>query len=176
MTGFTLYCLGEGGKKGEWAFEPSRNGMNVLDPQDEVVCWFRHTEAQDRFTLPSFWGSIKNVGFNRGNGVTVWFAPDREAVAAVKDYLDRALASQGEAVVRRFATRGWLHALAGLGFVVLGVAALLIMRAVFGDTYRLGRYGFAALILFGIGETAWGAGSLLRAGRVKRRLRRGEGG
>jgi hypothetical protein len=175
MTGFTLYCLGEGGKKGEWVFEPFKDGMNVFDADDRPAGWFSHQHAQDRFTLPSFWRSIKNVGFTKDDGATVWFAPDREAVAAVKDYLDWALASQGEEAVRRFAKRGWLHTLAGLGFVVLGVAALLIMREVFGDNYRVGRYGFAALILFGIGETAWGISALLRSGRLKRRLRRGEG-
>jgi hypothetical protein len=175
MNDFTLYCLGEGGKKGDWDFRPIKTGMRVTGPDGKVVGEFPHRHAQDRFTLPSFWRSIKNLGFTKDDGTTVWFAPDRKAVAAVRDYLDTALASQGKEAVRHFGRRGWLLILAGLGSFFIAIVLMLIGRALLGEKHRHAFYGAAALLLSGIGETAWGFSTLVRSARVKRRLRRSEG-
>ena len=172
MNGFTLYCLGEGGKKGEWAFEPFKDGINVFDPDDRPAGWFPHQHAQDRFILPSFWRSIKHVGFVKDGGATVWFAANREAVADVKEYLEAALASQGEEAVRRLTRRGWMHVLGGLGVFAFGVVLIGIIHALYGGGKPHGIAGLAVVVLIGVGETAWGASALLRAGRVRRRLRR----
>ena len=172
MNDFTLYCLGAGGQKGEWDFRPARNGMNVVDPGGKVVYRFAHTEAHDLFVLPSFWRSVKNLGFKAPGGTTVWFAPDRRDVTAVKEYLDVALAFPGAEAVGRFAKRGALHVLGGLGLLVLG---LLLFAAIDYLLGRQHRYAFllpVGMILVGIGEIAWGCSALLRAGRVKRLLRR----
>src|SRR5438105_4560764 len=95
MIRFALYCRETGCKNGQWFFEPFGNGMNVSDPDEEVICWFAHREAENRFILPSFWRSIKKVGFIKDDGSTIWFEPDSKAVAKIKTYLDAALAAQG---------------------------------------------------------------------------------
>jgi hypothetical protein len=176
MNGFTLYCLGEGGTKGEWTFEPFQDGMNVFDADDRSAGRFAHRHAQDRFVLPSFWRSIRHVGFVKDGGATVWFAPDRGAVADVKEYLEAALASQGEEAVRRLTRRGWIHVLGGLGVFAFGVVLIGIVHALFGGRKSAGIAGLAFVVLAGVGEAAWGASALLRAGRVRRRLRRGAEG
>jgi hypothetical protein len=170
MKKFTLYCRGEGGKEGEWRFQPAGDGVNVTDADGKVVGRVPHAEAGDRFLLPSFWRSIKNIGLQLPDGKTVWFTPDREDVAAVKRHLDAALAWHGPEGVQRLRKRGGLHVLGGLGLVVLGFVLLGFFRWLFGGERRAGLAGLAAVILAGIAETAWGVSALVRARRVRRLL------
>jgi hypothetical protein len=170
MMGFTLDCIGDGFQKGQWRFEPYQNGMNVRDPAGTVHRWFPHDQANDRFALPSFWRSIKNIGFTTDKGAVLQFAPDRRAVTAVKTYLDDAVASLGPEAVQRLGRKGWLNFLGGLGAILLAFLVLILFYRILEMKNRHGAMALAAVILAGIAETAWGVSLLFRARRVRRKL------
>jgi hypothetical protein len=174
MKKFSLNCISENDAKGKWVFEPSKNGMSVYDADEQKVCWFPHSEANDRFTLPSFWRSVRNIGFQIPNGMAVEFEPDRRSVEKVKDYLEEAIASGGIEAVDRLRTRGWTHLLVGLGLIVFGFLAFGGVYVVLEVTSRLVGYVCVGMAFVGIGEAAWGASALVRAGRVRGRLRSDE--
>ncbi len=170
MKKFSLYCIGGGAAKGRWVFEPFKDGVSVFDPDDREVCWLPHAEANDRFTLPSFWRSIKSIGLRMPDGLTVEFEPDSRSVAKVKEYLEEAIASQGIEAVRRLRKRGWINVLTGLGVILIGLS-LLALQKWLGVENRGPAYVAAGLVLGGIGEIAWGFSAVIRARRVRRRLR-----
>ena len=174
MKRFTLSCRGDGFPEGDWRFEPRGDGLNVTDANGKAVCWFPHREADDRFILPSFWRSIKYLGFTPVGGQTIWFESDRQDVAAVKRYLDEALILRGPEALQRLRKWGWLNLLGGLGCAFLGFLAIGFFFNVLGIKERRAGYAFAAMILVGIGEMAWGIGSLFRVRRLRRYLREAE--
>jgi hypothetical protein len=173
MRRFSLYHEEDASREGRWLFEPFEKGMNVRGPDKKVVCWFAHRDAENRFTLPSFWRSIKKIGFRLDNGSTIQFEPDKEAVAAVKEYLDEALTAQGMEALQKMSTKGWLNFLCGIGLLILGVAGIFVFREVLGIRDRK-PYAFAVLLLLGIGQTAWGIHTVWRASKLKGRLWRSE--
>jgi len=169
MNPFTLRCIATGDDQGKWLFEPVKDGMSVFDPNDRKVCWFPHSEASERFTLPSFWRSIKYISFRKPDGSLVEFEPDSRAVAKIKDYLEDAIAYQGIEAVHRLRKRGWLNVLAGLGMIVIGLS-LLALQKWLEVTNRGPAYVAAGLILGGIGDMAWGFSMVNQARRIRRRL------
>jgi hypothetical protein len=169
MKRFSLHCIGEGSARGKWVFEPHQGGMSVFDADDREFCWFAHAEANDRFSLPSFWRSIKNIGFT-WDGTTLWFEPDSRSVARVKEYLEEAIAAQGVEAVNRFRRKGWINVLIGAALIVMGVAIVGLFYNYLEMRSRPGAGLVGAMILGGIGEIAWGASALFRARRVMRRM------
>ena len=170
MNKFTLRCI-SGDDQGQWLFEPSKDGMSVFDPDDRKVCWFPHAEAGERFSLPSFWRSIKHISFRRPDSSLVEFEPDSRSVAKVKEYLEDAIAFQGIEAVDRLRKRGWINVLAGLGMIAIGLS-LLVFQKWLGVSNRGPAFVAAGLVLGGIGDMAWGFSTVNRARRVRRRLRR----
>ncbi len=168
MKKFSLYCS-SGAGNGKWLFEPFKGGLSVFDPDDHEVGWFPHDEANDRFTLPSFWRSIKNIGLRLPDGTMVEFEPDGRSVAKVKEYLEEAIAAQGIEAVHRLRRRGWINVLTGLGLILIGLSLLALQKWLAVEN-RGPAYVAAGMILGGIGEIAWGFSAVLRARRVHRRL------
>jgi hypothetical protein len=60
-TSFTLVCRDSDKGKGEWQFQPHENGMNVFDPDGQVVFWFSHAQASQYLSPPSFWLDVKDI-------------------------------------------------------------------------------------------------------------------
>jgi hypothetical protein len=172
MFRFSLISQEENYPKGIWTFEPFKDGMNVCDPARKVICWFAHRDAEGRFTLPSFWRSIKKIGSQFNNGATLSFEPSREAVSAVKNYLDQALAAQGIEALDRMSKRGWLNFLCGIGLLVLSVGLFVLFK--FLEFRRGAFYAPAGLLILGLGQTAWGVHTVFRIGKLRRRLRKSE--
>jgi hypothetical protein len=173
---FSLFCVEPHAHKGEWLFEEHGQGMNILDPNDALVGWFPHASADDRFVLPSFWRSVKNIGCHLNDGTTAWFTPDRRDVARVRDYLDEAIVSRGPAAVRGLWLRGGLFLLAGLGALFGSCVGFAVLKMIFEVERKPAYYGIAALGLYGLGQTALAIATLFRAARLNRVLsRRGTG-
>jgi hypothetical protein len=172
MKKFSLFCIGEGSEKGKWVFEPYKGGMSVFDPDGNEVCWFPHAEANDCFSLPSFWRSIKHIEFTR-DGSAVRFDPDRRSVAKLKDYLEEAIASQGAEAVERFRRNGWINVFIGALTILMAGGIIGVFYNFLGMRNRPGGYVVGGMILGGIGEVAWGISALMRARRVSRRMRAG---
>jgi hypothetical protein len=172
MFRFSLNYQEENHPKGRWTFEPFKDGMNLRDPAGKVVCWFAHRDAEGRFALPSFWRSIKKIGFQLNGGSTLSFEPEREAVSAVKDYLDEALASQGIEALDRMSKKGWLNFLSGIALLVVSVGLFALFKVL---EFRRGAfYAPAGLFILGLGQTAWGIHTVFRVGKLRRRLRKSE--
>jgi hypothetical protein len=172
MFRFSLQYQEEGFPKGRWIFEPFEEGMNLRDPARKVVCWFAHRDAESRFTLPSFWRSIKKIGFKLNDGSTLWFEPQREAVSAVKDYLDEALASQGMEALQGMRSKGWLNFLSGIGLIVVASGLFAIFKVL--ELRRGAFYAPVGILIFALGQMAWGLHAVFRTGRLMRRLGRSE--
>jgi hypothetical protein len=169
MNKFTLRCRGPGTNEGKWLFEPVKDGMSVFDPDDRKVCWFPHAGAGDRFTLPSFWRSIKYISFRLPDGSVIDFEPESRAVAKVKEYLEDAIAFQGIDAVHRLRKRGWSIMLGGVGMILFGVLLFGLLKWLEVQN-RTPAYGAAVMLVGGIGNLAWGISAVSQARRVQRRL------
>jgi hypothetical protein len=174
MIRFSLYSMETGVREGKWHFHENGDGMDVLDAKGVRVCWFPFEAADDRFLLPSFWRSIKNIGVKLDDGSTVWFEKDRRTVARVKDFLDEAVVSRGPAAVQALWKKAWMYSFLGLGALISGCLAFAVLKGVFAIERRGAYYGVAALVLYGIGQAAWGISNLFRAARLRRWLREEE--
>ncbi|MBV9122962.1 MAG: hypothetical protein JO112_06380 [Planctomycetes bacterium] len=170
MAGFTLYCREGKSKKGQWYFEEVENGINVNDPDEVIVAWFTHQDAEARFVLPSVWRNFKKVEFKLDDKSTILFEADPRSVARLRQYLDRALLSQGSGAIRGLRKKGWFHLLCGLGGTLGGFLGLILCGRVLHIDRRWVLYLFAGLILLGLGDLAWGISTVLRAGRLRRIL------
>ena len=171
----TLYCKDPQSGKGEWRFQSHENGMNVLDPDDRVRYWFAHSEANERFDLPSFWRSVKHITFTTPKGTIVRFEPDREDVLIVQEYLDEAILADGIGGVNKLRRGAWLCLAGGIGLLVgcLGVAVLLdvVLKINNGQGNRYLRAFFVGAIV-GIALIGWGGYGLMRSVRLLRRWKK----
>jgi hypothetical protein len=168
---FTLFCSDRASGKGEWLFERYKNGINVFDPNDELVFWFPHEMAEKHFALPSFWRSIKNIQFT-AEGLAISFEPHKSDVKIVRHYLDDALLSGGLGAVTRYRNRA-LVSMAG-GFLLFGACVGGVYWAkeiMHWQDQQARRYArpFMVGFVFGAALFAWGLAALFRYGRLLRR-------
>jgi hypothetical protein len=169
---FILYCTDKDHGKGEWEFRRYKGGMDVTDADGQHVCWFSHEQANDRFALPSFWRSIKNINFTTDKGALITFEPDPRDVRIVRQYLDDALLAGGVEAVTRLRNKGLASLAGGLLLAAVCVVLLVVLDPGFeaGDRQRR-RYGKPLLVgvIFGIALVGGGAYALIRSGRLMRR-------
>jgi hypothetical protein len=169
---FVLYCTDKQQGKGEWEFRRHKSGMNVIDPDGRVVCWFPHDQANDRFALPSFWRSIKNITFTTDQGRVIQFEPDKRDVRIVRKYLDDALLAGGIEAVKKLRNRGLLSLAGGLLLAVICVVILLLLdQGVQAEQQERKRFGRPLLVgvIAGIALVGGGVYGLVRSGRLMRR-------
>jgi hypothetical protein len=162
---FTLYCPDKQSGRGEWEFRKHKGGMDVIDPNGRLVCWFSHEQANERFALPSFWRSVKNINFTTDKGALIEFEPDRQDVRIVKKYLDDALLAGGIEGLRRFRNRALLCIAGGLALTSLCVALTVLVDPAFaGPDHGRRRVSRSFIVggIFGIGLLGWGVFSLFR--------------
>jgi len=171
-TSFTLYCEDRQMGKGEWQFQCHKDGMNVLDPAGRVVCWFRHKSAEDLFTLPSFWRSVKHIVFATDRGMILHFEPDPKDVRKVREYLDSALLAGGIKAVKKLQQRAWFAVAGGLALFVISllIAYLLDQVLQLQDSKRYARPFFVGAIV-GVGLFGWGVHGVVRFSSLVRRWR-----
>ena len=130
MIRLSLYPIESGQREGKWKFEEDDRGVDVFNGEGVRVSWCPFEEADDRFILPSFWRSIKYIGFKLDDGSIVWFEKDSRKVARVKDFLDEAVVLRGPGAVRALRQRAWLYFLIGLGALILAVAGFAILKGI----------------------------------------------
>jgi hypothetical protein len=169
---FTLYCTDKQHGKGEWEFRRSKDGMNVTDPDGRLVCWFPHDKANDRFALPSFWRSIKNINFTTDKGALITFEPDKTDVRIVRQYLDDALLAGGVESVTRLRNKSLASLAGGLLLAAVCVVLLIVLDPGFeaGQQQRR-RHVKPLLVGVIVGLALFGGGTygLVRSGRLMRR-------
>ena len=177
-TSFALYCKDKQIGKGEWFFRSREGGMEVLDPDDRVVCRFGHGEAEARFALPSFWRSVKHITFTTDAGAVLLFEPDPKDVRAVRAYLDAALMEGGIERLGGLRRRPWGSLVGGLALLAGSVAAAYAIKEVLDlpprDANSYARPFMVGMIV-GVALFAWGVYTVFRAGRLIRRWRKGSG-
>jgi hypothetical protein len=169
MTGFTLQCLGKGFDKGPWRFEPRADRVDVINPAGQTVYFFRHSKAEDCLLLPSFWQSVKHVGFAVDDKTTVWFEPTPEAVGAVRVYLEECALSGGMPAIDRLGRKGWINLLCGAGLFLVCFVLIGLAREVLQENHHA-RFALGAVFLGSIAQAAWGISLVLRAAKLRRKL------
>ena len=127
--------------------------------------------------LPSFWRSIKNIGFKRSGSATIWFEPDRRSVAKVKDYLDEAIIAQGTGGLASLRKKAWLALACGLGATLVGIIAMIVIDQVLRiemDQRKLYGKPFMVAAILGFGLACWGIYTLIRSVKIQKRLSRND--
>jgi hypothetical protein len=150
MVEIELVRPGKEARQGRWLLTLDRRGVLLTDPEGVEVAAFAAAEAEQRFRLPSFWESVKELGVVRGGEDVVWFRPDKEAVREVRDYLVRSLAAQGPEVLASLRTRGWLYILGGVVLMALSIVALVVVENNVGNLSRGTRKLFIIPAIFGL--------------------------
>jgi hypothetical protein len=168
MARLRLRCVDRDYRDELWTLKLLGRRVVLEDEAGEVMASFPRRRAEDNFTLPSFWKSIKHLGVKLDDGNVAWFAPTRQAVALIKEYRDDALADRGPAAVAGLRNRGLGELLAGVALLVGAVVLTVwfVAEGARGPERRLP----IALALFACFALARGVYDLLRAGRVRRRL------
>ena len=169
MARLRLRCVDKDYRDELWTLKLLERRILLEDEDGEVMASFPRRRAEDVFTLPSFWKSVKNLGVQLDDGTVAWFEPSRKAVALIKEYRDDTLADQGPEAVARLRNRGLLELLAGVGLVIAAVVLTVWFVAERMDQGR-GRWAPIAVWVFAAMTLARGTYDLIRAGRVSRRL------
>jgi hypothetical protein len=169
MARLRLRCVDREYRDELWALHLLRRRVVLEDEAGEVMASFPRRRAEDNFTLPSFWNSVKYLGVKLDDGGVAWFEPNRKAVALIKEYRDEALADRGPAAVAQLRNRGLLELLAGIGLLIAAVA-LTVWFVTQGMDQGPGRRWPIAVWIFAAIALVRGTYDLMRSGRVRRQL------
>lgn len=126
MARLHLRCKDKQLKGKEWLLELSPAGGRLVDHTGGQQALFSHAEAERRFVFPSFWQSVEHLGVLPDSGKTVWFYPDRGNLDAIRNYLGKALATQGPDAIQALQRAGLLQVLGGSAIMALAIAATAI--------------------------------------------------
>jgi hypothetical protein len=173
MRDIELFPTAKGARGESWVLRLGEDKVVLFDADDQKVLTFPTRDADQRFKLPSFWESVKELGVVKGDGTELWFRPEAKAVAAVRDFLDWSLAAQGPEALQALRLKGWLMLLGGVALVVVGVVAVILVETVFGAGRDLARGGRKLVImpfLFGFIALYFGIKALRRCARAGRIL------
>jgi hypothetical protein len=169
MARLRLYCVDPKRRDEMWTLKLLDRRVVLTDEEGEVMADFPRRRAEENFTLPSFWKSVKHLGVHLDDGTVAWFQHNRKVVAAIKEYQDDALADQGPEVVTRMRLRGLLEVLGGFGLIIAAVVVTIWFVAEHLDQGR-GRLVPIGLWIFAAMTLTRGIYDLVRAGRISRRL------
>jgi hypothetical protein len=171
MPRLYLRCKDRRFQDEEWELVLKERGVSLIDPDGEVWASFPRRQAEERFVFPSFWESVKDLGVKDDEGTVLWFVPDSDNIARIKDYLHVALADQGPEAIAALRRKGWLLVLGGAALTLgsLGLTAVTLALALTsqqGGTYIVA--GGAAI--FGLILVARGVGALVKGGHAAREM------
>ena len=169
MARLRLYCVDPKRRDEMWTLKLLERRILLEDKDGEVMASFPRRRAEDVFTLPSFWKSVKHLGVQLDGGGVAWFEPSRKAVSLIKEYRDDTLADQGPEAVARLRNRGLLELLGGVALLV-GAIVLIAWAVNAGADQGPGRRLPVGALIFAAVVLARGVYDLIRAGRVRRRL------
>ena len=173
MAELYLQCRDKQFDRRDWVLTLLKDGAQLHDCDDQLRAKFSHAEAESRFQFPSFWMSVKDLGIVDDDGATIWFAPDRESIREIKNYLVAALAAQGPDEIQDRRVKAWLQLGGGCGLVVLAVVLVVVLILIF-DTRRFVFYGGIAAAIAGAKLIHGGVTALFRSGRAQKELERFE--
>jgi hypothetical protein len=128
-------------------------GVVLCDPQGHEVAAFAAAETHQRFRLPSFWESVKDICIIQDNGAMLGFRPRDEAVREIRAYIDRSLSAQGPEALAALRRRGWLYLLGGIGLLVVWPFVMMVVSGALGEgqrDFRGGRKLLALPLVFGL--------------------------
>jgi hypothetical protein len=150
-----------------WQLELGQDEVSLIDDAGDIAVTFPRSEANNRFTFPSFWFSVKHLQIRDEKDRKYDFRPDKDVMAQVRSYLDRALREDPEAR-RRLTQRGLGMMGMGALAIVLG-AGFLVFRWATGALAR-GRWigGSIAGIIIGLALVVSGINMCRKAARMGR--------
>jgi hypothetical protein len=169
MARLRLRCVDRQRRDELWTLKLLDRRVVLTDEEGEVMASFPRRRAEDNFTLPSFWKSVKHLGVQLDDGTVGWFEPNRKVIATIKEYQDDALADQGPEVVTRMRLRGLLEVLGGIGLIIAAIVVTIWFVAEQLDRGG-GRWAPIGLWVIASMTLARGIYDLVRAGRISRRL------
>ena len=171
MAQIVLRCKDKRFPKGDWLLAVDNTGATLTDSEGVTRAVFPHAEAAERFILPSFWQSIKDLGVRADSGDIIWFIPKASGIGQIKTYLDGTLAAQGSEAIRAFRRRGWLLVLVGGGITGMAIFVMVAsMARAFGNPQGGEYYVTIGSIVFGLIVLSRGIAALTRASRAVRAL------
>lgn len=171
MMQLVLRCKDKRFLKGDWLLAVDNKEVTLTDSEDIIRIAFSHAEAAGRFTFPSFWESIRDLGIRADNGDIIWFVPKANNIARIKTYLDRALATQGPAAIGAIRRRGWRFVLAGSGVTGLAIFVMVAsMVRAFGNPQGGEYYVTIGSMVSGLILLSRGIAALKKASRANMSL------
>jgi len=154
----------------DWLLTLDKEGGTLEDPDGETRATFSRAEAASRFTFPSFWASVKELGIQADAGGILWFVPETKKVEKINTYLHRALAAQGPEAIQAMRRKGWLMILGGATLALIGLVVTVVTLALAFSSPRGGTYVVCSgLIVFSLIVIARGVSVLVSAQRASAR-------
>lgn len=155
-----------------WTLDLGEASVLVTGPPTLPSYEIPRGEAETRIGLPSLLENRRTIGIALGGGKFVELAPNKQAVAALKDYFDRAIAADGPEAIRAIRRRGWRTTLVGGAILAAGVVLTVVAREgpgvdAKGDGMSTFYHGAIAVGLVVALKGIW---TLARAARVGRSL------
>jgi hypothetical protein len=171
MPKLVLRCKDKREPRGDWLLSLKDRGVTLTDPEGEVRASFRRDRADSRLVLPSFWESVKDLGVKDDDGTVLWFYPEKEDIADIKEYLHGALAAQGPEAVAALRRKGWLLTVLG-ALIALGSLAVMVVTMLLAFSSPEGGTYFVTLgaVVAGLIVLSRGITALVRAGRADREI------
>jgi hypothetical protein len=171
MAELYLECRDKRFNRREWVLTLLKDGVKLHDCDDKLRAEFSHADAEGRFTFPSFWMSVKDLGVIDDDGETIWFAPDRESIGEIKKYFSAALAAQGPDVIQDRRIKARLQLAGGCGLMLLAVVIVVVLSMIV-DRPRPVIYGGLVVVIAGAKLIHGGITSLFRTSRAEKELDR----
>jgi hypothetical protein len=157
------------GERDIWELELDETAVRLFDERGREVLRMGRDEAVRRIQLPSFLMSIKHIHVYDADQTLYEFLQDKQAMASIQAYLDRALRQDAGA---RKQLKGGAWAVLILGVVLLlAGGAFLAVEIARGTLLQPGRLRVAspfAGILMGMVFIGWGVAQLVKARHLER--------
>jgi hypothetical protein len=155
------------GKGEPWQLEMGQDEVRLIDATGGIAVRFDRSDANNRFSFPSFWFSIKHLQVADEKDHKFPFYPDKSAVIQIRTYLERALREDPEAR-RKLRQRGLWVILTGLISCLLGAGGLTFLVVIAGRGQRPEFVGSIVGIVIGLALVGSGIRMCRKAARMDR--------